>query len=35
MENRLLLLISEGYIHVAFGGHGGTPDLGENTLGEL
>lgn len=28
-----LVVDGEGYIHVAFGGHGGTLDLGENTLG--
>jgi hypothetical protein len=22
-----------GYIHIAFGGHGGTPDMGDNDLG--
>ncbi|MCV9386645.1 BNR repeat-containing protein [Reichenbachiella ulvae] len=28
-----LVVDGEGYIHVVFGGHGGTKDLGENTLG--
>ncbi|WP_248722421.1 BNR-4 repeat-containing protein [Seonamhaeicola sp. ML3] len=28
-----LVVDNEGYIHVAFGGHGGTRALGENTLG--
>ena len=28
-----LVVDSEGYIHLVFGGHGGTRDLGENTLG--
>lgn len=28
-----LVVDGEGYIHLVFGGHGGTPDLGENTLG--
>ncbi len=28
-----LVVDSEGYIHLAFGGHGGTPALGENELG--
>ncbi|MFY0606502.1 MAG: BNR-4 repeat-containing protein [Cyclobacteriaceae bacterium] len=28
-----LVVDGEGYIHLVFGGHGGTKDLGENTLG--
>ncbi|GGD04700.1 BNR-4 repeat-containing protein [Hyunsoonleella pacifica] len=28
-----LLIDDEGYIHIAFGGHGGTPDDGNNPLG--
>ena len=28
-----LIVDGEGYIHVVFGGHGGTPDLGKNLLG--
>jgi len=28
-----LLIDDAGYIHIAFGGHGGTPDNGENHLG--
>ena len=28
-----LVVDGEGYIHLVFGGHGGSPDLGENTLG--
>jgi hypothetical protein len=28
-----LVVDGEGYIHLVFGGHGGTPDLGENLLG--
>ena len=28
-----LVVDGEGYIHIAFGGHGGTPELGENKLG--
>ena len=28
-----LVVDGEGYIHLVFGGHGGTPNLGENTLG--
>ncbi len=28
-----LVVDREGYIHLAFGGHGGTADFGENTLG--
>ena len=28
-----MVIDNEGYIHVFFGGHGGTPELGENVLG--
>lgn len=28
-----LVVDGEGFIHLVFGGHGGTPDLGKNTLG--
>ncbi|GAA4945669.1 hypothetical protein GCM10023314_18590 [Algibacter agarivorans] len=28
-----LVIDSKGYIHIVFGGHSGTPDLGENPLG--
>lgn len=28
-----LIVDGEGFIHLVFGGHGGTPDLGENPLG--
>ncbi|RDV25438.1 hypothetical protein DXV75_09035 [Alteromonas aestuariivivens] len=28
-----MIIDDEGYIHVAFGGHGGVPELGENKLG--
>lgn len=28
-----ILIDDEDYIHIAFGGHGGTPELGENVLG--
>lgn len=28
-----LVVDSQGYIHLVFGGHGGTPDLGKNRLG--
>lgn len=28
-----LVVDSEGFIHLVFGGHGGTPDLGKNNLG--
>lgn len=28
-----LVVDGEGYIHIVFGGHGGTKDLGKNTLG--
>ena len=28
-----LIIDEEGYIHVFYGGHGGTPELGENPLG--
>lgn len=28
-----LVVDSKGYIHLVFGGHGGTPDLGKNPLG--
>ncbi len=28
-----MIIDNEGYIHIFFGGHGGTPDLGRNKLG--
>ena len=28
-----LVVDKEGYIHIVFGGHGGTPDIGKNPLG--